>query len=134
VSTQSSGSQPCDADRLGLSTAGYGGAGGTDYVVLHVRLVTGGPCRLADSPAVAILDKHGNTVVSGQPQDASTVALVDTTDLRLGWSSWCALPPTGPLVARLTMATGSVDVTLPSDFIASCQGSPSSVFIEPIVK
>jgi hypothetical protein len=126
--------QACDVGRLVISTGGWGGAGGTEFVVLHVELASGPPCLLPDSPAVSILDGTGAVLASGGPLDAATVDLVDTTDLRLGWSSFCAAPPAGALRARVTISGGSVEIPLPQGFVASCQGVATQVYVEPILK
>jgi hypothetical protein len=122
----------CNPAQLAVAAGGWGGAGGTMFVLLHVRLASGAPCELPGYPAVELRDRAGQLVASGSSQDPSTVPLATTTDLRLAWASWCASPPPGPLRARLAIGSGFADVVLPAELTAApCQGVPTGLYVEP---
>lgn len=123
---------PCDPSQLSLSPGGWGGAGGTTFVILHVRLASGQPCLIPVGPPIDLLDSSGRVIASGPSRDPTTVVLATTIDLRMGWSSWCGSAPPRPLRARLHVGSGQSEVVLPSGVLASCQGVPTQIYVEPV--
>jgi hypothetical protein len=108
-----------------------GAAAGTFYVNLTLDRVSGPLCSIQASPMLAIVDGRGKVIVQ-DPASGTDRAVVDRTlATELGWSSWCAPPPSRPLLLRLTFQPGSVvlSMTLPDGFGASCMDVATHAFL-----
>jgi photosystem II stability/assembly factor-like uncharacterized protein len=127
------GAVMCNPRDISMSVTGWGPAMGTMYAVLRATLVGLEPCQLPTAPAVEIVDAKGVVIVRALGPGPETALLTSVVDLRLGWFSWCGPPPSGSLTVKLTLLTGVVTAMLPAGLVASCQGVPTGLFIEPIV-
>jgi hypothetical protein len=122
----------CASSALKVSFGGWGAAGGSTYTPLKLTLTDGQPCSLLASPSVTILDSRGQTVVSASSTEQAFLLLTGTLQAELRWSSWCKLPPSGPLTVRLDFGTVVVYGQLPEGFSASCQGVATSVGLDQL--
>ena len=108
-----------------------GGAAGTFYVRLSLHRAAGPLCSVQASPELAIIDVQGVVIVQDPAFGTDRVVVDRALGTELGWSSWCAPPPSRPLHLRLTSQPGSVVLStiLPDGFGASCMDVATRAFL-----
>jgi hypothetical protein len=123
---------PCQSGSVKAAVAGWGPAGGTQYVL--IALTIGGPaCSLPVSPGASIVDSSGAAMANTTTGSSDRIAISSSLNARVGIDSLCsASAATAQTISLDLGATGGVSVTLPSGFDVPCTGGQTSMFVDDL--
>lgn len=113
---------PCGPASVHATLAGWGPAGGTQFVLIRLEALQGS-CSLPKTPGASVTD--GSTAIANAPAAASgRVQLSTALDARVGVVSLCPASGTRSLAVVLDLSGGLlVTVQLPAAFTVPCLGT-----------